>query len=160
MTTPTVPPPAGPTGEPTQRSDRSNRLMYWVIAGIVVVLVIIGLVAYNSASTNQEAQQKAQQLSQQFQKAGLPVPANLDTITRSLGTDGGAVCDNPANALGKAVLYDLITNGADFVGRRPVIVDKRVLLGEALILEIYCPDKLKPYHDLILKLKTADTVKP
>jgi hypothetical protein len=133
--------------------------MYWIIGGVLVVLVIIGLVAFSAAKTNQEAQQKAQQLSQQFEKAGLPTPASLDTITKSLGTDGGAVCDNPANALGKAVLNDLLTNGADFVGRRPVIVDHRILLGEALILQTYCPDKLKPYQDKILKLKTADTVK-
>jgi hypothetical protein len=133
--------------------------MYWIIAAVVVILVIIGLVTWNRASTNQEAQQKAQQLSQKFEQNGLPVPADIDTITRSFGTDGGAVCDNPANALGKAALNDLITNGADFVGRRPIIIDRRILLGEALILQTYCPDKLKPYQDKILKLKTANTVK-
>ena len=159
MSAPTALPPAAPIDDPPPNSGRNNRLMYWIIGAIVVILVIIGLVAYSSAKTNQEAQQKAQQLTQQFQKAGLPTPASQDTITRSLGTDGGAVCDNPANALGKAVFKDLLTNGADFVGRRPVIVDRRLLLGEALILQTYCPDKLQPYQNLILKLKTADTVK-
>jgi hypothetical protein len=135
-------------------------MMYWIVGGVVVVLVIIGLVTFNTAKTNQQAQNKAKQLTQRFQKAGLPVPASLDTITRSLGTDGGAVCDNPANALGKAVLYDMLTNGADFVGRRPVIVDRHMLLGEALILQTYCPEKLRPYQEKILnKLKTDDTIK-
>jgi PPE-repeat protein len=154
-----TPPPAVPPTEQGSGGGRSNRLMYWIIAAVVVILVIIGLATWNRASTNQEAQQKAQQLSQKFEQNGLPVPADLDTITRSFGTDGGAVCDNPANALGKAALNDLITNGADFVGRRPIIIDRRILLGEALILQTYCPDKLKPYQDKILKLKTANTVK-
>jgi hypothetical protein len=39
------------------------------------------------------------------------------------------VCRNPANALGKAILYDTIANGADFVGRRPVVFDRRLLVG-------------------------------
>jgi hypothetical protein len=159
MTAATALPPAAPIDDPPPSSGRSNRLMYWIIAGILVILVIIGLVTFSAAKTNQDAQQKAQQLTQQFEKAGLPTPASQDTIIRSLGTDGGAVCDNPANALGRAVLYDMLTNGADFVGRRPVIVDRDMLLGEALILQTYCPEKLKPYQDKILKLKTADTVK-
>jgi hypothetical protein len=161
MTTPTASPPAAPADQPAPAPSggRSNRVMYWIIGGVVVVLVIVGLVTFSTEKNNQEAQNKAKQLTQQFQKAGLPVPASLDTITRSLGTDGGAVCDNPANALGKAVLYDMLTNGADFVGRRPVIVDRRVLLGEALILQTYCPEKLKPYQEKILKLKTDDTIK-
>ena len=54
-----------------------------------------------------------------FEAAGLPVPEDLDIVTRTLGDDGGAVCDDPASALGKATLADQITNGADFVGRRP-----------------------------------------
>ena len=157
---PTQPPPAMPPSQPpTEPRGGSNRLMYWIVGGVVVVLVIVGLVAYDSAKTNKEAQDKANQLTQKFEQAGLPVPADIDAITRTLGTDGGAVCANPANALGKATLNDVLTNGADFVGRRPVIVDRRILLGEGLILQVYCPDKLKPYQDKILKLKTGDTVK-
>ena len=52
------------------------------------------------------------------------------------------MCANPANALGKAMLADQITNGASFVGRRPVIFDRRFVIGEALILQIYCPEEL------------------
>ena len=70
------------------------------------------------------AQDKAQQLTQKFERAGLPVPEDQDIIVRSLGTDGGNVCDNPASALGRAVFNDVIANGADFVGRRPIIIDR------------------------------------
>jgi hypothetical protein len=133
--------------------------MYWAIAGVVVALIIVGLLAYTGHKNNAEAQQKAQQLEQKFTQAGLPVPASTNDIARSLGTDGGAVCENPANALGKATLNDMIANGADFVGRRPVLIDRRVVIGEALILQTYCPDKLKAYQDKISELKLRHTVK-
>ena len=133
--------------------------LYWTVGVVVVVLAIIGLITYSGNKDDREAQQKAEQLTQKLEAAGLPVPKHQDIITRSLGTDGGAVCDNPASALGKATLNDQITNGADFVGRRPVIIDKRVVQAEALILETYCPDKLKEYQDKIDNLKTDNTLK-
>ena len=40
-----------------------------------------------------------------------------------------------------------------------MIVDRRLLLGEALILETYCPDELEPYREQIDDLKTDDTIK-
>jgi hypothetical protein len=52
-----------------------------------------------------------------------------------------------------------MTNGASFVGQRPVIVDRQILRGEALILQTYCPDKLPDFVQKINQLKTADTVK-
>jgi hypothetical protein len=137
---------------------KSNRGLYWGVAAVVVILAIVGLVTYDTAKNNNEAKDKAHQLVQKFEKAGLTAPADINIITETFGTDGGAVCENPATALGKAVLNDVLVNGASFVGQRPVIVDRDILLGELLILQTYCPDKLKPYQDKILQLKTADVV--
>jgi hypothetical protein len=145
---------------PTESGSRTGSRLNWLVAGVVIVLCVIGLIAWNSGKNNAEAQQKAQQLTQKFKAAGLPVPADTDTIVRSLGTDGGAVCDDPASALGKATLADQLTNGADFVGRRPVIIDHRFVLGEALILQTYCPGKAKEYLDQVSDFKTANTYKP
>jgi hypothetical protein len=138
----------------------SHRTMYIAAGVVVAVLAIIGVILYDAAQDNQEAQDKAQQLTQAFEQAGLPVPADTDQIVATLGDDGGAVCANPANALGKATLLDQISNGASFVGRRPVIFDRRFVLGEALILQIYCPEELQPYQDKIDQLKYDDTIKP
>jgi hypothetical protein len=135
------------------------RTIWWVVGGIVVVLVVIGLITYSSGSDSREAQRKAQELTQRFEEAGLRVPQSQDILTRSLGTDGGAVCANPLNALGTATLLSSLTNGASFVGQRPVIVDRRILQGELLILDTYCPDKLAPYKDRIEQLKTDDVLK-
>ena len=67
------------------------------------VLAIIGADHLQRRQDNQEAQAKAAELTQAFEQAGLPVPADTDQIVaRRWATDGGAVCDNPANALGKA----------------------------------------------------------
>jgi hypothetical protein len=140
-------------------TDDPNRTIYWIIGAVVVVLAIIGLVTYSGKKQDQQAQAKAAQLTQSLQRAGLPVPQDQDIFIRSFGTDGGAVCDNPANALGRATLFDQITNGADFVGRRPIIVDSHVLVGEALILQTYCPEKLQEYKDKIKDLKTDDVIK-
>ena len=96
---------------------------------MVVVLAIIGLITYSGQKDDQRGPAEGRSSSRQkFEKAGLPVP-DQDILTRSLGTDGGAVCDNPASALGKALLHDQLTNGADFVGRRPIIIDRRIVLG-------------------------------
>ena len=138
--------------------DNDNRTLYRLIGVFVAALMIVALFTYSSHKSDQESQQKAQQLVTKFEQAGLPVPEDLTILTRTLGDDGGAVCDNPASALGKATLADQITNGADFVGRRPVIIDRDLLIGELLILQTYCPEHLEKYKDKIDDLKTDDTV--
>jgi hypothetical protein len=148
---------AQPQGTP---APEGHRWIYWAVGGVVLLLVVIGLITYSGNKQTQEAQDKAAQLTQKFQQAGLRVPEDQDIITRSLGDDGGAVCDNPASALGKAVLFDTLVNGASFVGRRPVIVDRDALKGEALILQTYCPDKLAQYRQKIEdKVKVDDVIK-
>jgi hypothetical protein len=142
-----------------QPSAAGDRLVYWIIGGALLVLVIIGLITYSSNAESREAQAKAEELTQKLDQAGLTVPEDQDIFVRSFGTDGGAVCDNPANALGRAVLYDSLANGASFVGRRPVIVDRRLIQGEALILETYCPEKLQEFRDKTDDLKFDDTIK-
>jgi hypothetical protein len=147
--------------EPTEHvaeQDGGHRVIYWVIGVIVVVLAVIGLITYGSNKATADAKDKAQQLTQAFQQAGLRVPQDQDIIVKSLGTDGGAVCDNPASALGRAVMFDLLANGASQVGRRPVIVDRRVIQGQALIMQVYCPDKLPQFREKFDDLKFDDTL--
>jgi len=132
--------------------------LYWIIGGVAILLAIVGLITYSGKKEDQQAEQKAAQLSQSLQRAGLTAP-DQDILVRSLGSDGGAVCDNPATALGRATLFDHITNGADFVGRRPIIADSRILVGEALILQTYCPEKLQQYKDKTQDLKNDNTIK-
>jgi hypothetical protein len=152
------------TPDPVDREHQAaqeakHRRMLWICGGVALVLAIIGLFTYSAGKDDRVAKQKADQLTQKFQQAGLPVPDSQDVITSALGTDGGAVCEDPAGSLRRAILNDQLTNGADFVGRRVVIIDKRFVLGEALILQTYCPDKAKQYQDKIDQFKTDNTIK-
>jgi len=151
--TATTAPASSSTGE------HDHRFLYWACGIVAVVLAIIGLFTYSGQKQSEEATAKAQQLTQAFQQAGLRVPQDLSIITRSLGTDGGAVCDNPANAVGRAILFDQLVNGASFVGRRPVIADTNVLKGELLILQTYCPEKVQQYKEKTQDLKLDDTIR-
>lgn len=133
----------------------------WIYIGAIVVLValvVIGIIQYEKVKSTNEAAEKANQLADAAEDAGWPRP-DTRTIERTLGTDGGIVCDDPASAL-KSGLWKLnVSNGAAFVGQRPVIGDERALRAEAKILEIYCPEKLDDFEDKFEDLETDDTVR-
>jgi hypothetical protein len=142
-----------------ETEPRSHTWMYWVLGAILIVLALIGVASYSGEKKDQESQQKAAELTAKFRAAGLPVPHDQDLLIRTLGDDGGPVCDDPDGALRKALLFDQIANGASFVGRRPVIGDPRIVQGAILILETYCPDELEKVRDDLEDLKTDDVVK-
>ena len=75
---------------------------------------------------------------------------------RVLGDDGGPTCDDPNDALRRAILLAQLANGATGPGSRPVIADSRVFQGQVLIIEIYCPDELDDFQAFVDDLKTDD----
>ena len=79
------------------------------------------------------------------------------SIARVLGDDGGAVCANPNQALSRATLYGLLTNGSGGPGTRPVIVDNKVLQGQLAIIQVYCPDELEDFQQFVDSLTTTDS---
>ena len=150
----------GPQRPPVEQpSDSGDRVVYWIIGGVVLLLVVVGLFTYSAQERTEESQALAQELTQKLEAAGLAVPADQDILVRTLGDDGGAVCDNPADALGRALLLDQLANGASFVGRRPVIADRRAVQGQALIMETYCPDELEEFRENFDDLKYDDVIK-
>jgi hypothetical protein len=130
----------------------------WVLGGIVLVLTVAGLFAYTGKEEDERAQQKAQELTQKLEQAGLRTPESEEVFTRTLGDDGGAICDDPGHGLRKALLYDYLSNGAAHVGRRPVIADRDFVRAGVLIIETYCPGELDAFRDVIADLKFDDTV--
>jgi hypothetical protein len=149
---------AAQTPGPEDTRD-GNRTLYWIIGGVIVVLMVVGLFTYSAKERDEESQALAAELTQKFEAAGLRTPQDQDILVRTLGNDGGAVCDNPADALGRALLLDQLANGASFVGRRPVIADRRAVLGQALIMETYCPDELEEFRQNFDDLKYDDVIK-
>lgn len=134
------------------------KFLYWALALIGVGLAIWGVATYGAQKETQEAIDKAAQLTQKYQAAGLTAPPRT-VIIRTLGTDGGNVCENPANALGVAHINDQLTNGGSHVGRRPVIANTTSLEGQKLIFETYCPDELEEFQEELSEYKTDNTVK-
>jgi hypothetical protein len=126
-----------------------------VITVALVLLLIVCLVFYRSAQSNQQAEDKANQLIAALQKAGVRIVPSQEQIVRVLGDDGGAICKNPNSALRKALLFSQLTNGAGGPGIRPVVVDSRIFKGELLVIQIYCPDELAGFQQTVEQLKTA-----
>ena len=136
-------------------TPKERRTIYIVITVALVILLIIAFIFYRSAKSDQQAQDKANQLIAALQKAGVRAVPSEEQIVRVLGNDGGAICKNPSSALRQALLFDQLTNGASGPGRRPVIVDSRIFKGELLVIQIYCPDELPQFQQMVENLKTA-----
>ena len=136
-------------------TQKDRRLVYIVITVALVLLLIIAFVFFRSARSDQQAQAKADQLIAALDKAGARAVPSQEQITRVLGNDGGALCQDPASALRRSILFDQLTNGASGPGRRPVIVDNRVFKGQLLVIQIYCPDELPQFQQMVEQLKTA-----
>ena len=148
--------PAPTPPEPAAGND--NSWIYWTIGAVVIVLTILGLITFSGQegrsrgpAEGRAAQPEAPEGGTARARPGHPHP--------DAGHRRGKRLRQPRPALGKALLNDQITNGADFVGRRPIIIDRRIVLAEALILQTYCPDKVKDYQDKIDDLKYDNTLK-
>jgi Tfp pilus assembly protein FimT len=137
------------------QSKRERNWIYitaWVLLG---AFVLAGLIAFSSARETREAQEKADELIAAIEDAGATAP-DRDQIVRVLGDDGGATCEDPNEALNRAVLLAQLSNGASGPGSRPVIADSRVFQGQLLIIEVYCPDELEEFQEFVDDLETDD----
>ena len=72
-----------------------------------------------------------------------------------LGEDGGAICANPNAPLSRATLLAGLSNGAGGPGTRPTIVESRLLLGQLLIIQTYCPEEAEQFQRFVDSLQTV-----
>ena len=136
-------------------TPKHRRVTYIVITVALVLLLVICFVFYRGAQSNQQSEEKANQLIAALQKAGVRAVPSQEQIVGVLGDDGGALCQDPASALRKSILFSQLTNGAAGPGIRPVIADSKVFKGQLLAIQIYCPDELPRFQQMVEKLKTA-----
>jgi Tfp pilus assembly protein FimT len=142
----------------TPAETQSPRERSWIFIAVLVLLAVItlaGVLAFNRGVNDAQAQNKANELINALTEVGARTP-DVDQVARVLGDDGGATCENPNEALSRAVLLSQLTNGATGPGQRPVIADSRVVQGQLLIIQIYCPDELDDFKDFVGDLKTDD----
>jgi Tfp pilus assembly protein FimT len=142
----------------TPAETQSPRERSWIFIAVLVLLAVItlaGVLAFSRGVNDAQAQNKANELINALTEVGARTP-DVDQVARVLGDDGGATCENPNEALSRAVLLSQLTNGATGPGQRPVIADSRVVQGQLLIIQIYCPDELDDFKDFVGDLKTDD----
>lgn len=140
-----------------ETSTRRGRSVIYIVSVILlVVLAVIGLITFRAARETQRAGEKADQLISEVEAAGATAPSR-EQIMRVLGDDGGAVCANPNNALTQATLLGQLVNGSGGPGTRPVIADNRVVQGQLLIIEVYCPDELAEFQKFADTLELSST---
>ena len=142
----------------TPAETQSPRERSWIFIAVLVLLGVVtlaGVLAFTRGINDAQAQNKANELITALTEVGARTP-DVDQVARVLGDDGGATCENPNEALSRAALLSQLTNGATGPGARPVIADSRVVQGQLLIIEIYCPDELDDFKDFVGDLKTDD----
>jgi len=140
-----------------QQSPRHRSVLYIVVTVVLVVLAVWAVIAFASARESQRAEEKADELIQVLEDAGATATPRPEVIARVLGDDGGAVCANPNQALNRATLYGLLTNGSGGPGVRPILADNTVFRGQLAIIEVYCPDELEDFEQFIDSLETTDS---
>lgn len=140
------------------QSGRERTVLYVAVGVVIGVLLVLALVLYRAADATRDAEAKADELIQALDEAGATITPSKDQIVTVLGDDGGAVCANPNDALSRATLQAQLANGAAGPGARPVITDRKILRGQTLIIEIYCPDELEEFQEYVDDLTTDDVV--
>lgn len=143
------------TPDETQ-SGRERTIIYVVVGVVIGALLVIGLVMYRAADRSRDAEAKAGELIQALDAAGATVTPSKDQVVRVLGDDGGATCADPNDPLNRATLQAQLANGASGPGSRPVISDRKILHGQLLIIQIYCPDELDEFQQYVDDLQTDD----
>lgn len=142
-----------------ESQNRGERTMIYVAVGIAVgVLAVLGLIFFDAADETRDAEEKADQLIAALEEAGAPTPPQ-EQVVRVLGDDGGAVCEDPNASLSRAIFQDQLSNGATGPGARPVIADTRVIRGQLLIIEVYCPEELEEFREFVDDLDTDDLIR-
>lgn len=142
--------PAHHTAEALGQPAR-HRWVTYTAAGLLLlglgIWAVLAFAAHSEARSTDLANEKASELTIAMTEAGFTPPTH-EQIVQLFGDDGGAVCANPGSALVYGLAKFSLTNAASSPGQRPVLAPDRVLDGERLILQTYCPDKLGDLTEL------------
>jgi hypothetical protein len=134
-----------------------ERTIYWIIAGAFGVLLIVMLVAWNYDRQNEEADAKAQELIAAFEAAGLPTP-DQDQIARTLGDDGGQVCETADSELVQGYWKLRLMIGGEFYVRATSLPGT-IREGLSLVVDVYCPEKRPDIEDFFEDWDFDDVVR-
>jgi hypothetical protein len=122
-----------------------ERSIYWIVGGILGVLLIVMLVGWNYDRQNAEADAKAQELIAAFEEAGLRSP-DADQVARVLGDDGGQVCETADSELVQGYWKLRLLAGGEFYVRATSLPGS-IREGLSLVVDVYCPEKRPDIED-------------
>ena len=135
----------------------SERWIYWIVGGVFGVLLIVMLVAWNYDRQNEEANAKADELIAAFEDAGLRAP-DRDQIARTLGDDGGQVCETADSELVQGYWKLRLMIGGEFYVRATRLPEP-IREGLALVVDVYCPEKRPDIEDFFEDWDFDDVVR-
>ena len=138
-----------------KRPENTHWILYLVAFAVFVGLAAWGLVTFNENKRSDEADAKATELAAQFEAAGLGT-LDVEATARVLGSDGGAACTDPGNALKTGVLNQQLVSGAAGPGQRPILATHDAVAGARLVIEVYCPDQSAEFEETLNDLKLVD----
>ena len=141
---------------PAESQPRHERR--WIYIGACVILIALGVwavLAFSVVRETARADEKADQLIAALEEAGARTP-DKDQVVRVLSEEGGAAGATPTAALRRATNIAQHATGATGPGARPVVADSRVVQGQLLIIEIYCPEELDEFRAFVEDLKTDE----
>lgn len=138
------------------QSTRERSVIATVAIVVLVVLAVIAAVMFVGARQQARDVDKAQQLLDSFAEAGISVSFTPEQVASVLGDDGGATCADPNSALARSTLLAGLSNGAGGPGLRPTLVESRLLKGQLLIIQTYCPDEAEKFQEFVDSLNTVD----
>ncbi|MFC8681344.1 hypothetical protein ACFT30_07435 [Microbacterium ureisolvens] len=142
------------TNNETQ-SKRERSVISVVVITVLVVLAVIATTLFIGNRQEERDVEKAQQLLDSFADAGISVSFTPEQVAAVLGDDGGATCADPNSALARSTLLAGLANGAGGPGLRPTIVESRLLQGQLLIIETYCPEEAEEFQEFVDSLATV-----
>ena len=141
------------SNETQPRRERS--VIYIVAVVLLVALAVIATVLFLGNRREARDVDKAEQLLASFEDAGISVSLSAQQGAQVLGSDGGATCGDPNAAVSRGLMLSALSNGAGGPGMRPTIVESRLLQGQLLIIETYCPDQADAFREFADSLNTV-----
>lgn len=144
-----------PGDDQFRRPENTHLTLYLAAFVLFVGLAVWGLAAFNEDKSSARADALATELALRFAAARLG-PIDIDATARVLGADGGVACTDPVSTLRRGVLDRQIVSGAAGPGMRPVVADRRMLIGHRLAIEVYCPEYLADFDAEVNELRLGD----
>jgi len=143
----------------TPRERQTTRERSWIYITACVLLggaALAAVLSFAEVRETNRARDKADELIAALSDAGVTRLPDEDTVVRLFGDDGGATCENPNEALTRATFLAQLSNGGTGPGARPVVADTRVVQGQLLVMQVYCPDEVDDFTTFVEDLKTDD----